>query len=99
MSSIVPYRKRGPKYLDTLQFERALADYTRCEQADGMSIESRYRIGMAHYLMRKYDDAIRAFADSLAIAPQDDDMYILRMSTGWCFRSFVLKKRMRHKKR
>ena len=70
------YRKRGPKYLDTLQFERALADYTRCEQADGMSIESRYRIGMAHYLMRKYDDAIRAFADSLAIAPQDDDMYI-----------------------
>ena len=70
------YRKRGPKYLDTLQFERALADYTRCEQADGMSIESRYRIGMAHYLMRKYDDAIRAFAESLAIAPQDDDMYI-----------------------
>ena len=37
---------------------------------------SRYRIGMAHYLMRKYDGAIRAFADSLAIAPQDDDMYI-----------------------
>ena len=33
------YRKRGPKYLDTLQFERALADYTRCEQADGMSID------------------------------------------------------------
>ena len=32
-----------------------------------MSIESRYRIGMAHYLMRKYDDAIRAFADSLAL--------------------------------
>ena len=55
MSSIVPYRKRGPKYLDTLQFERALADYTRCEQADGMSIESRYRIGMAHYLMRKFE--------------------------------------------
>ena len=70
------YRKRGPKYLDTLQFERALADYTRCEQADGVSVMSRYRIGMAHYLMRKYDDAIRAFADSLAIAPQDDDMYI-----------------------
>ena len=63
------YRKRGPKYLDTLQFGRALTDYTRCEQADGVSIESRY-------LMRKYDGAIRAFADSLAIAPQDDDMYI-----------------------
>ena len=70
------YRRRGPKYLDTLQFERALTDYTRCEQADGVSVMSRYRIGMAHYLMRKYDGAIRAFADSLAIAPQDDDMYI-----------------------
>ena len=41
-----------------------------------MSVMSRYRVGMAHYLMGKYDDAIRAFADSLAIAPQDDDMYI-----------------------
>lgn len=70
------YRRRGPKYLDTLQFERALTDYTRCEQADGVSVMSRYRIGMARYLMRKYDGAIRAFADSLAIAPQDDDMYI-----------------------
>lgn len=60
----------------TLQFERALADYTRCEQTDGVSVESRYRVGMAHYLMRKYDDAIRTFTDSLAIAPQDDDMYI-----------------------
>ena len=70
------YRKRGPKYLDTLQFERALTDYTRCEQADGVSVMSRYRIGMAHYLMGKYGDAICAFSDSLAIAPQNDDMYI-----------------------
>ena len=60
----------------TLQFKQALADYTRCEQADGVSVMSRYRIGMAHYLMGKYGDAICAFSDSLAIAPQDDDMYI-----------------------
>ena len=70
------YRKRGPKYLDTLQFEQALGDYTRCEQADGVSVMSRYRVGMAHYLMEKYEDATAAFSDSLAIAPQDDDMYI-----------------------
>ena len=76
MSSIVPYRKRGPKYLDTLQFERALADYTRCEQTDGVSVESRYRVGMAQYMLQNYDAATAAFAGSLAIAPQDDDMYI-----------------------
>ena len=70
------YRKRGPKYLDTLQFEQALADYTRCEQTDGVSVESRYRIGMAHYMMKNYEQAIAAFSDSLTIAPQDDDMYI-----------------------
>ena len=70
------YRKRGPKYLDTLQFENALADYIRCEQADGVSVESRYRIGMAHYMMRKYEKAIAAFSGSLAIVPPDDDMYI-----------------------
>ena len=70
------YRKRGPKYLDTLQFERALADYTRCEQADGVSVESRYRVGMAQYMLQNYDAATAAFAGSLAIAPQDDDMYI-----------------------
>ena len=70
------YRKRGPKYLDTLQFERALADYTRCEQADGVSVMSRYRIGMAQYMLQNYDAATAAFAGSLAIVPQDDDMYI-----------------------
>ena len=70
------YRKRGPKYLDTLQFEKALADYIRCEQADGVSVESRYRIGMAHYMMQNYEKAIPAFSGSLAIVPQDDDMYI-----------------------
>ena len=70
------YRKRGPKYLDTLQFEQALADYTRCEQADGVSVMSRYRVGMAQYMLQNYDAATAAFAGSLAIAPQDDDMYI-----------------------
>ena len=70
------YRKRGPKYLDTLQFKQALADYTRCEQADGVSVESRYRIGMAQYMLQNYDAATAVFAGSLAIAPQDDDMYI-----------------------
>ena len=70
------YRKRGPKYLDTLQFERALTDYTRCEQADGVSVMSRYRIGMAQYMLQNYAAATAAFAGSLAIVPQDDDMYI-----------------------
>lgn len=70
------YRKRGPKYLDTLQFEQALADYTRCEQADGVSVMSRYRVGMAQYMLQNYAAATAAFAGSLAIAPQDDDMYI-----------------------
>ena len=70
------YRKRGPKYLDTLQFEQALADYTRCEQTDGVSVMSRYRIGMAQYMLQNYDAATAAFAGSLAIVPQDDDMYI-----------------------
>ena len=36
---IEAYRKRGPKYLDTLQFGAALDDYTRCERADGVSVE------------------------------------------------------------
>lgn len=70
------YRRRGPKYLDTLQFEKALDDYRRCEQSDGVSVMSRYRIGMAHYLMGEYAAAISAFSDALAIAPQSDDMYI-----------------------
>ena len=70
------YRKRGPKYLDTLQFEKALDDYRRCEQSDGVSVMSRYRIGMAQYMLQNYAAATAAFAGSLAIAPQDDDMYI-----------------------
>lgn len=41
-----------------------------------MSVMSRYRIGMAQYMLQNYDAATAAFAGSLAIAPQDDDMYI-----------------------
>ena len=57
-------------------FEKALDDYRRCEQSDGVSVMSRYRIGMAQYLMGEYAAAISAFSDALAIAPQSDDMYI-----------------------
>lgn len=73
---IEAYRKRGPKYLDTLQFGAALDDYTRCERADGVSVESRYRIGMAHYMLREYDAAAAAFSDSLALVSRDDDMCV-----------------------
>lgn len=73
---IEAYRKRGPKYLDTLQFGAALDDYTRCERADGVSVESRYRIGMAHYMLREYDSAAAAFSDSLALVSRDDDMCV-----------------------
>ena len=41
-----------------------------------MSVESRYRVGMAQYMLQNYDAATAAFAGSLAIVPQDNDMYI-----------------------
>ena len=73
-SSVTP--RRNSRWTFTLQFKQALTDYTRCEQADGVSVESRYRVGMAQYMLQNYDAATAAFAGSLAIAPQDDDMYI-----------------------
>ena len=73
-SSAVP--RQNFRWTFTLQFKQALADYTRCEQADGVSVESRYRVGMAQYMLQNYDAATATFAGSLAIAPQDDDMYI-----------------------
>ena len=68
--------RQNSRWTFTLQFKQALADYTRCEQADGVSVESRYRVGMVQYMLRNYDAATAAFAGSLAIVPQDDDMYI-----------------------
>ena len=68
--------RQNSRWTFTLQFKQALADYTRCEQADGVSVESRYRVGMAQYMLQNYDAATAAFAGSLAIVPQDDDMYI-----------------------
>ena len=73
-SSVTP--RQNFRWTFTLQFKQALADYTRCEQADGVSVESRYRVGMAQYMLQNYDAATAAFAGSLAIVPQDDDMYI-----------------------
>ena len=41
-----------------------------------MSVESRYRIGMAHYMLREYEAAAAAFSDSLALVSRDDDMCV-----------------------
>lgn len=55
------YRKRGPKYLDTLQLNGRSRIIRTANRRTAMSIESRYRIGMAQYMLQNYDAATARF--------------------------------------
>ena len=46
----------------TFSISKLIPSPTRCEQADGVSVESRYRVGMAQYMLQNYDAATAAFA-------------------------------------
>lgn len=51
------YRKRGPRYLNTLQFERAKEDFLHCKAMGGEPHDVDYRIGLCEYMLGNYETA------------------------------------------
>lgn len=48
------YRQRAPRFLNTLQPERAIADLLRCRELGGDEADLSYRLGIARYLSGDY---------------------------------------------
>lgn len=52
------YRQRAPRFLNTLQPERAIADLLKCRELGGDEADLSYRLGIARYLSGDYAAAM-----------------------------------------
>ncbi|GHU10048.1 hypothetical protein FACS1894151_08990 [Spirochaetia bacterium] len=77
------YRQRGPRLLNTLQFDRAYADFAFCEQKDSGTMDIAYRLGMALYMMARYPEAESWFAKSIQYSEAENNTEMVIASLYW----------------
>lgn len=68
------YRQRAPRYITTLQFDRAYADFKRCEDMGGVTLDTSYRLGLCKYFMGEYEAAEDIFLVCAELAKDDAEM-------------------------
>jgi tetratricopeptide (TPR) repeat protein len=66
-------RQRAPRFLNTLQFEKAYADFTFCEAARPGTLDIAYRLGLTCYMMGRRLEAADWFARAGEYAKAADD--------------------------
>ncbi len=81
------YRSRAPRYLSTLQLDKALLDYQHCNALMPHSLEVIYRLGITEYLRANYEGAIELLALAMQLV-RDGEMQIaiLYWHTMSCYR-------------
>ena len=52
------YRQRAPRFLNTLQPEKAIQDFLKCRELGGDEADLSYRLGIARYLSGDYPAAM-----------------------------------------
>jgi tetratricopeptide (TPR) repeat protein len=69
-------RQRAPRFLNTLQFEKAETDFAFCEAARPGTLDIAYRLGLSCYMAGRRDDAADWFsrAREYAVARNDPEM-------------------------
>ena len=58
------YRKRAPRYLNTLQVQKAKADFLRCRELGGTPEDVDYRIGLCDYMLGDLESARTIMAET-----------------------------------
>lgn len=57
--NILGYRQRAPRYINTLQPEKAVKDLLKCRELGGDEADLSYRLGIAQYLAGDFEAAMR----------------------------------------
>ena len=68
------YRSRAPRYITTLQFNKAHANFLFCEEKSGTTLDTSYRIGLCYYFMRDYAKAKERFIACFELSKNDFEM-------------------------
>jgi len=69
----VLYRHRGHRYISLRDFPKAVSDMERAAALDSTSFDIWYHLGLAYYLMGRFDDAAAAYRRTLGVARSADD--------------------------
>lgn len=71
------YRQRAPRYLNTLQPEKAIADLLKCRELGGDDADLAYRLGISRYLLGDYTAAMEE--EEICFPLVDEEMGIAAM--------------------
>lgn len=69
----VLYRHRGHRYISLRELAQAVSDMERAAALDSTSFDIWYHLGLAYYLMVRFDDAAAAYRRTLGVARSADD--------------------------
>jgi len=69
----VLYRHRGHRYISLRELAQAVSDMEHAAALDSTSFDIWYHLGLAYYLMGRFDDAAAAYGRTLGVARSADD--------------------------
>jgi tetratricopeptide (TPR) repeat protein len=76
-------RQRAPRFLNTLQFERAETDFAFCEKAHPGTLDIAYRLGLTCYMMGRRRDAADWFVRAREYARAGNDQEMEAAALYW----------------
>jgi tetratricopeptide (TPR) repeat protein len=71
------YRQRAPRFLNTLQPEKAIQDFLKCRELGGDEADLSYRLGIARYLSGDYPAAMAE--EEICCPLVDEEMAVAAM--------------------
>ena len=90
------YRGRAGRYLATLQPEKAKADFLRCLELGNDRLDGVYRIGLADYFGRNYQEAITRFEEAWPLCNDEMGIAVLYWHTLSAYRNHTAPLLLKH---
>ncbi|UCC40108.1 MAG: tetratricopeptide repeat protein [Candidatus Aminicenantes bacterium] len=66
------YRHRGHRYISIRKFEKAFVDLTRASKLNDHDFDIWYHLGLAHFLLGEFEEALSAYKNCMKAAEDDD---------------------------
>lgn len=66
------FRHRGHRYISIRKFDKAVVDLTRASELNDHDFDIWYHLGLAHFLMGEFDEALHAYQSCMKVTEDDD---------------------------
>lgn len=79
------YRHRGHRYISIRKFDKAVSDLTKASILNDHDFDIWYHLGLAHYLLGEFEEALSAYKNCIKIAEDDDSKIAI---SNWLYITF-----------